>query len=291
MRDRLGAPIEYDRKRRGYFYTEPIWSLPAVTIREGELVALLLARQALEQYENFPMGALLNNFYEQVLGFLGHHVGVDSSRILEGFSFLPPPSVPIDPEIWKPLSQCLLKRQAVDLDYQSVAKDEIQTYTIDPLHISNIEGAWYLFGRSHYKGDIIQLALSRMLDVRMSNASFRSLESFDPVDLKKLLFGQYASMQGEIELVKIQVDASYAPELQKKQWHVEQQIEVQDDGSVVISFPVSSGSSRMPYGNVLRWVLGMGSHVRVLAPEPLRKLVAEEIRKMASSLKSKADSF
>ena len=281
MRDRLFAPIEYSRKHKGYYYTEPIWSMPAVTIREGELVALLLARQALEQYEDLPLGALLNNFHEQVLGFVGRQVGVEPDRILKGFSFLPPPSVPVVPEIWDRLSQCLLKRQAVEVDYQSVSSDKLQIYTLDPLHIANIEGEWYLFGRSHYKGDIIQLAISRMAGARESDATFQTLEQFDPADLKKLLFGRYASMQGKSEIVRIGVDSTYALQVRQKQWHAEQQLVEQADGSVELSFPVSSGGSKLPYANVVSWVLGMGSHACVRAPQALKQLVAEEIRKMA----------
>ena len=67
MRDRLGAPIAYDRTKRGYFYTEALWGMPAVSLREGELFALLLARHALEQYHELPLGGLLSRFYEQVL--------------------------------------------------------------------------------------------------------------------------------------------------------------------------------------------------------------------------------
>ncbi len=280
MRERLGAPIEYDRKRRGYCYSEPSWSIPAVIMREGELVALLLARQALEQYSDLPIGSLLNNFYEQVLGFVGRHVGVNPEQIMAGFSFLPPPSVPVDSNIWERLSQCLLKRRAVDLDYQSVSAEKPQTYTLDPLHIANIEGEWYLFGRSHYKGDIIQLAISRMAEARESEAEFQSLEDFDPTDLRKLLFGRYASMQGKSETVRIRVDADHAPQVRQKQWHAEQKVLKRKDGSVEISFPVASGGSKLPYANVIGWVLGMGSHAQVLAPKKLKQRVTQEIRAM-----------
>ena len=58
-----------------------------------------------------------------------------------------------------------------------------------------------------------------------------------------------------------------------------------EDGTAEILFPVASGGSKRPYANVLAWVLGMGSHARVLAPERLKQLVAAEIRQMASLYK------
>lgn len=282
MRDRMQAPIEYDRKRRGYYYSEPTWGMPAVSIREGELVALLLARQALEQYDDLPLGTLLNHFYEQVLGFVGHHVGVSSDKILAEFSFISPPSVPMDADIWEKLSGCLLKTRTVELDYQSISAKGAQTYTIDPLHIANIEGEWYLFGRSHYKGDVIQLAIPRMLEVRETGNRFRVPDDFDPAELRRTLFGRYASMQGNLETVRVRVDADYTPQVHLKRWHVEQQVVECEDGTVEISFPVASGGSKIPYANVITWVLGMGSHAQVLAPERLQQLIADEIQKMSS---------
>jgi predicted DNA-binding transcriptional regulator YafY len=50
LREALHAPLEYSRENHGYFYTEPDFALPLVRVTEGELVALFLAAQFLEQY-------------------------------------------------------------------------------------------------------------------------------------------------------------------------------------------------------------------------------------------------
>ena len=43
LRDGLGAPIDYDRDRKGYYYTDTNWFLPALSVTEGDLFYLLLA--------------------------------------------------------------------------------------------------------------------------------------------------------------------------------------------------------------------------------------------------------
>jgi predicted DNA-binding transcriptional regulator YafY len=48
LRDRMDAPVEFDRRRNGYYYTEPTFSLPAMTLREDELQALGVVRRYLE---------------------------------------------------------------------------------------------------------------------------------------------------------------------------------------------------------------------------------------------------
>src|SRR5216683_7261991 len=50
MRDRLELPLEYDGSRFGYFYTEQVNAFPTLQITEGELLALVVAEKALQQY-------------------------------------------------------------------------------------------------------------------------------------------------------------------------------------------------------------------------------------------------
>lgn len=280
MRDRLQAPIEYDRKRKGYYYTESTWGLPAISLRETELVALLLARQALEQYDGLPLGEMLSHFYEQVLTRAGQQVGATPADIFEGFSFVPPPSVPVASNIWDVLSKSVLKRRSVEFSYQSISADAPRTYAADPLHISNIEGEWYLFARSRKRGDVLQFAMSRLGDVAETGESFDAPDDFISAELKKKLFGRYASMQGKSETVRIRVDSKQVSQVHLKQWHADQKVVERKNGAVEISFPVNSGGSKRPYANVISWVLSMGSHANVLAPKRLKDLIAEEIRRM-----------
>lgn len=43
LRDRLGAPVHYDRRRRGYRYHSPHRFFPGVSLTPQEVLALLLA--------------------------------------------------------------------------------------------------------------------------------------------------------------------------------------------------------------------------------------------------------
>ncbi len=50
MRERLKLPVSYSRTHSGYRYTEPAAGFPSLQVTEGEVVALLVAQKALEQY-------------------------------------------------------------------------------------------------------------------------------------------------------------------------------------------------------------------------------------------------
>ena len=49
MRDRLDLPIEFDFRRNGFHYTEPVENFPTVQVTEQELIALFVAEKALAQ--------------------------------------------------------------------------------------------------------------------------------------------------------------------------------------------------------------------------------------------------
>ena len=47
MRNRLGAPLEFDRTRRGYYYSSENYFLPSVVMSEGELFALMMSMETI----------------------------------------------------------------------------------------------------------------------------------------------------------------------------------------------------------------------------------------------------
>ena len=113
-----------------------------------------------------------------------------------------------------------MQRHTIEAGYRSLSSDGIQIYRLDPLHIANIEGDWYLFARSHRKGDVLQLAVSRISEVKDSGELFAANGELDAKAIRERLFGRYVSMQGKAETVKISVNPSAGIHL--KQWHPDQ---------------------------------------------------------------------
>ena len=48
MRDRLGAPLEFDRIKRGYYYSSKSYFLPSTVMSEGELFALIMSMETVK---------------------------------------------------------------------------------------------------------------------------------------------------------------------------------------------------------------------------------------------------
>lgn len=50
MRERLHAPLDHDRSRGGYYYTDTTWVLPTMFATEGELLAFFLSVELTRRY-------------------------------------------------------------------------------------------------------------------------------------------------------------------------------------------------------------------------------------------------
>ncbi len=61
-----------------------------------------------------------------------------------------------------------------------------------------------------------------------------------------------------------------------RRWHATAQLEEHNDGRLTLRLWTSG------LGEIQRWVMQYGSHAQVLAPESLRRAVAEEARKTAA---------
>ena len=69
MRYQLDAPIEYSAKHRGYYYTEPNYQLPAISVKESDLFAIYLAEKLLEAIIDGQIGRLVITHKDRLLRF------------------------------------------------------------------------------------------------------------------------------------------------------------------------------------------------------------------------------
>ena len=64
LRDRYQAPVECDRTRKGYYYTDPTFAIKNVLLTEGDLFTVSTVMHLMEQYKNTP----LENQFRHMMG-------------------------------------------------------------------------------------------------------------------------------------------------------------------------------------------------------------------------------
>ena len=221
LKYQLGAPLEYDRGKQGYYYTASSWFLPSLSLSEGDLLALLVGSKALEQYRGTPMAAELERVFGKLVEMLPDKISIRPELVFNRFSFTAPPTKPIDENIWTCLVRGLLTQTIVKMVYRSFEAATTKTLQLSPYHIANLQGEWYVFGFSDVHDELRQFALPRIEKATLTEKHFDLPEDFDPVKMLSKTFGRFV-LGDKTHAVRLLFDKEIVPWILERQWHPKQ---------------------------------------------------------------------
>lgn len=272
LKHQCDAPIEYDAKRHGFFYTEDTWQLPAISISESDLFAICIARKALHQHRNTPIYGKLSSIFDKIENSLPDRVTVSPSWVDDRVSIFDDHRTDIDPQIWDRVAKALHHNKRLLVKYLKPGAEQADTREIDPYHVVNFQGEWYLVGFCHLRQEIRTFAISRIEETCESKEGFSISEDFNFTEFSGSHFGIFRS--DEEQEVIISFAKEHAPYVREREWHPQQSIHNEKDGSLVLSFPTNH------LFEVKRWIMSWGSGVKVIAPKELQDDIRLETRKV-----------
>jgi proteasome accessory factor B len=271
LRDSLNAPIDYDREKKGFYYTTSQWFMPSISVSEGDLVAILVAEKALEQYRGTPIAAELERVFSKITDLLPDKITIRPELIFNKFSFTTPPTRAIDMETWSTVVRGLVGQKELRMNYKAV-KDGAAQWLVAPLHMANLQGEWYLFGKAEGEDIIRQFAIGRIQKVSLTDKAFEVPVDFDAKKLLANTFGRFVS--NKVHIIHLLFKKEVAAWVLEKQWGPKQTIKTRRNGDIELSFSAAG------VFEVFRWVMAWGRWVKVLAPTELKKMVDDEIMAM-----------
>jgi proteasome accessory factor B len=264
MRDQLGLPIEYDPQEHGYFFTEAVHEFPTVQVTQGELLALMVAHKAIEQYRGTPYHAQLETAFAKLLAPLQGMTGYAPKPEIISFKLTAPAAHELD--VFDKLTHAISDQVEIGFAYRKPGEAKPKARRAQPLHLANRDGRWYLICHDLERGARRTFALGRIADVTLSARWFERPGDFSVDDY----FAKAITVMNgsEDHLVRIRFSALAADHVRDRFWHESQEITALPDGRLVLSLRLSDllEAERI----VLQW----GGHAEALAPAALRKRVA-----------------
>ena len=279
MRDRLDLPLEYDAAHGGYHYTEAVSAFPTLQITEGELFALLVAEKALQQYRGTNFEKPLLSAFKKMSASLPDTISLNLADWEQSISFRTRAEPVVNLEIFDALGKATAQRQQLELTYRKAGQREPELRVVDPYHLANINGEWYLFAFDHMRKDVRTFVPARIKAMKPTGKTFARPQKFSLEKRLRDSFGVY-SAQGEFQ-VAIRFAEMVADYIREKKWHDSQEMIELKDGGVELRLKLSS----LP--EIERWVLGWGGNAVVLKPAELAEMVTKSAEKI---LKSQAGS-
>jgi predicted DNA-binding transcriptional regulator YafY len=272
MRDRLELPLAYDHARKGYHYTQEVGNFPTLQITEGELFALLVAEKALQQYRGTAFERPLVSAFKKMAASLPDTVSLHIPDWEQTISFRTRAEPILNLEIFDALAKAAAHRAQLQLTYRKPGQRATELRVVDPYHLANINGEWFLFAWCHLRRDIRTFVPARILAVEPTGQTFARPQKFS---LEKRLRDSFGvqSGQGIFEVV-IHFNELVADYIREKKWHESQVLRELKDGGLELRMKLSS------LGEVERWVLGWAGNARVLQPAALAESIAQAAQKI-----------
>lgn len=270
LRDLFGAPIEFDRTRRGYYYTEP-FEMPPVRLGEGEAIALFLGQRLLSQCRGTPFEEFVQQAMEKIQVLLPRSVVVDVQRTLGTVSFQVEPLRGEELEVaerYELLVKAAVERKSVFMEYYTASSGKVSERLIDPYHLRMADGAWYCIAYCHERKSVRTFALDRIIHLEITGESFEIPSDFSVEDyLADSLFIE----RGEPREVVIEFDATQAAYIRGREWHKSQKLTELKDGGLRMTMTIGG------LGELKRWIMSMGRHAWVVEPPELRDKIRGEL--------------
>jgi proteasome accessory factor B len=266
MRDRLNLPIEFDPRIAAYRYTHPVNAFPTVHVTEGELLALLVAQNALQQYRGTPFHGQLEVAFAKLTAGLRDRISFSPADELRAVSFRHSGLGRTDLTVFNALSGAVLRQTEVTFDYRKPGEARKSRRQVRPYHLANRENSWYLVGFDCGRAALRTFALPRIESVAILPESFRRPPDFSPEQFFATALGVMGGAGDH--RVTIRFDAAVAQRVREREWHESQEMRDLPAGRLELRLRLGA------LAEVEQWVLGWGEAAEVIGPAELRSRLA-----------------
>lgn len=273
MRDQLQLPIDYDPVQHGFYYTKAVTTFPALTMTHGEVVALLVAQKALEQYRGTAFEKPLREAFDKMATSLPTEGSFSLHELSQAFSFRPIGAAKQELAVFGVLSDSILKCVTLEFDYQPLRAPKSERRRIEPYHLGCIGNQWYLIGHDLVRGKLRTFAVTRLSRPKHMKRIFRRPDDFS---ITEMLSGSFSIFETpRLARVEIRLDSFAARLASERIWHDSQKLVPRAGGGATLTMEVGLAP------DLENWILSWGVHAEVIGPEDLRDRIASISRSMA----------
>ncbi len=174
LKDRFYAPIEYDAKNRGYYYSED-YDMPLNRISPADMQALFSAKMLLSSYEGTPV----YEEAEKIIDLLTDTKSSGNSSFLKRIAVAPSPKIVVDENLWSKIVNAMQENHVIEFDYNGRWNPGSTHRRVHPYQILLDEGVCFVFGYSEERDAERIFALNRIKNLVVTKNTFELPKDFD----------------------------------------------------------------------------------------------------------------
>jgi predicted DNA-binding transcriptional regulator YafY len=275
LRDRMAAPIVWDRTQRSYRYDvdedpDGRYALPGLWFNASEVYALLTMDHLLSRLQPGLLESHIEPLRIRVRRLLGSgdHPTQEVERRIRVLQLA---SRQADTRIFASVAHGLLRRRRLRIRHLNRRTNKYTERVVSPQRLAHYRDNWYLDSWCHTRKALRSFAVDAIdrADLLEDETAAEVNES----RLEKALGTGYGIFAGERTCEAV---LRFTPEAARwvalEKWHSSQRGEYEPDGSYQLTVPYSDETE------LIMDILRHGRDVEVVSPEPLRKSVHRRLK-------------
>lgn len=265
LRDRLNAPITWDREAGGYRFEQQgvgdKYELPGLWFSASEIHALLTMQQLLGSLGTGLLTPHIKPLMSRLRGLLDQE-GIPVEAVEARIRIQRSAARGYEPACFTPLATAVLQRHQVKIQHYNRERNETTERVISPQRLNYYRENWYVDAWCHLRHGLRSFALDAIASV---SPQAEAAKEMTPEAMANELDQGYGIFSGKtVQWARLQFTPERARWVSKEIWHPDQRGAWLADGRYVLEVPYSSDKELLM--DIQRHL----PEVQVLAPEVLK---------------------
>lgn len=276
LRDRLNAPVVFDKEADGYRYADPqgagAFELPGLWFNAGELQALAVIQRHLKDLG----GGLLEEHLAPLskrLEELTRHRRLNLGQAATRLRF-PAIAARAPGPAFQLAASATLQRKQLRIEYHGRSSDEHTERVVSPQRVTHYRESWYLDAWDEAKQDHRSFSIDRIETIELLPQRARDIPEEELDAHYASAYGIFSGRADHLAVLR------FTPE--RARWVADERWHPQQTGT---RLPDGAYELRIPYHDPRELVMDIlrhGPHVKVVEPAALREAVRAQLAEALS---------
>lgn len=264
------APIDYDRKEKTYYYSDPKYALTESPINKSDTELLQNAISMLEQFMEVQEATGIHNILTKLESSLDRQKEKHDPII----QFDHAVDAPGQKWLYK-LYQLIKQKESASISYQAFGKRQ-KNRIISPQLLKEYKGRWYLLSYDHQQEGNRVYALDRIKGVNASLSTYKELDKATSKRYFDQVVGVSVLKDRTIEKVVFEVYGVQIDYFKSKPIHPSQRLVAQSDEAATFEIKVIINYE------LVSELMSYHKNLKIISPTSLSDEIKATIKAMSS---------
>ncbi len=272
MRLEHDAPIKYNKREGGYFYTDPDFSINDIPLTNDDVTSIKFAINTLKQFREVDMFKQFGNAIDKIVDRITISNDPRDSDITNFVQFEVALSSSGN-EYLTPLLEGIRNNLIATFEYTSFVSGKAKSRQVVPLLLKEYRNRWYLISFDLDKKNVMTYALERMTDVLILEEKGEKPLGFDPDLFFKHAVG-ITSSEEEPSIIIFKADNVSAKYIISQPFHSSQKVIKEGKNKTTFQLKILISEE------FTRSILSYAGGIEIIEPSEFREEIITRISEM-----------